>query len=74
MEHLQRVWLASRERLAYPSGHLVPSPLGGGGLPCAVIVEASFPQLYTDLTGPNLASTELRGFDVAFAPVGTPGV
>ena len=24
MEHLQRVWLASRER--FPSGHLVPSP------------------------------------------------
>ena len=25
MEHLQRVWLASRER--WPSGHLVPSPI-----------------------------------------------
>ena len=41
MEHLQRVWLASRERL--PSGHLVPSPFWG--LSYAPIDETSFTEL-----------------------------
>ena len=40
MEHLQRVWHASRERLYYPSGHLVPSPILG--LANAPIVETKF--------------------------------
>ena len=41
MEHLQRVWLASRERL--PSGHLFPSPFWG--LAYAPIDETSFTEL-----------------------------
>ena len=35
---------------------------------CALIVETSFPRLYTDLmTVPKLTFTELRGFHGAFA-------
>ena len=45
MEHLQRVWHASRERL--PSGHLVPSPILG--LANALIVETKFLQIAMSL-------------------------
>ena len=45
MEHLQRVWHASRERI--PSGHLVPSPIVG--LACAPIVETRFLELAMSL-------------------------
>ena len=65
MEHLQRVWLASRERLPLRTPGSVPL---FGGLACALIVETSFPRLYTNLmTVPNLTFTELRGFHGAFA-------
>ena len=65
MEHLQRVWLASRERLPLRTPGSVPL---FGGLTCALIVETSFPRLYTNLmTVPNLTFTELRGFHGAFA-------
>ena len=47
MENLQRVWHAGRERLAYPSGHLVPSPIVG--LACAPIVETRFLELVMSL-------------------------
>ena len=43
MEHLQRMWIASRERL--PSGHLVPSLLW---LTYALIIETIFSQAYHD--------------------------
>ena len=43
MEHLQRVWHASRERLPLRTPGSVPFFLGGGGLACALIVETSFP-------------------------------
>ena len=46
MEHLQRVWLASRERLPLRTPGSVPFY---GGLACALIVETSFPRLYPDL-------------------------
>ena len=46
--------------------HMVPFPFFGG-FACALIVH-KFSRLYTDLmTGPNLTSTELRGFHGAFA-------
>ena len=45
IEHLQRVWLASRERL--PFGHLVPSPIVG--LANAPIVETRFLELAMSL-------------------------
>ena len=45
MEHLQRVWLASSD--AYPSGHLVPSPILG--LANAPIVETKFFELAMSL-------------------------
>ena len=45
MEHLQRVWHVSSN--AYPSGHLVPSPIVG--LACAQIVE-NLPCLYLTFT------------------------
>ena len=65
MEHLQRVWLASRERLPLRTPGSVPLSVG---LACALIVETTFPGLYTDLiTVPNLTFTELRGFHGAFA-------
>ena len=65
MEHLERVWLASRERLPLRTPGSVPLY---GGLACALIVETSFPRLYTDLmTVPKLTFTELRGFHGAFA-------
>ena len=65
MEHLQRVWLASRERLPLRTPGSVPL---FGGLACALIVETSFPRLYTNLmTVPNLTFTELKGFHGAFA-------
>ena len=65
MEHLQRVWLASRERLPLRTPGSVPLL---GGLAYALNVEAGFPRLYTDLmTVPNLTFTELRGFHRAFA-------
>ena len=41
MEHLQRVWHASRERLPLRTPGYVP--LLGGGLACALIVETGFP-------------------------------
>ena len=44
MEHLQRVWHASRERLPLRTPGSVPPPFfWGGGLACAPIVESSFP-------------------------------
>ena len=65
MEHLQRVWLASRERLPLRTPGSVPL---FGGLACALIVETSFPRLYTNLmTVPKLTFTEMRGFHGAFA-------
>ena len=65
MEHLQRVWLASRERLPLRTPGSVPH---FWGLACALIVETSFPRLYTDLmTVPKLTFTYLRGFHGAFA-------
>ena len=65
MEHLQRVWLASRERLPLRTPGSVPL---SAGLACALIVETTFPRLYTDLiTVSNLTYTELRGFHGAFA-------
>ena len=65
MGHLQRVWLASRERLPLRTPGSVPL---FGGLACALIVETSFPRLFTNLmTVPNLTFTELRGFHGAFA-------
>ena len=65
MEHLQRVWLASRERLPLRTPGSVPL---FGGLACALIVETSFPRLYTNLmTVPKLTLTEMRGFHGAFA-------
>ena len=41
MEHLQRVWLASRERLPFRT----PGPVPFLGLACAPIVEARFLEL-----------------------------
>ena len=57
MEHLQRVWLASRERLPLRT----PGSAPFRGLANALIVETSFSRLYTELmTVPNLTFTELR--------------
>ena len=65
MEHLQRVWLASRERLPLRTPGSVP--LFWGGLHVLWLLRP-VSRLYTDLmTVPNLTFTELRGFHGAFA-------